>query len=85
MVLGDSGLPSSQLKPLAHFSEEFGDRCLNRQPFAAVFFCTLILLLSPLLLISDVSTIQRFNYKKKMCENDVTIFKTKCSFPASFT
>lgn len=63
VVLGDSGLTSSQLKPLAHFTEEFGDRCLNQQPFlvsapyiifflpTVFFFYILILLPAPLLLI----------------------------------
>lgn len=98
MVLGDSGLTSSQFKPLAHFFEEFGDRCLNWQPFlvsapcsffflpAVFFFYILILLPSPLLLISDVSTFQHFkHYKKKRVRKRGSYLKQKCSFPASFT
>lgn len=98
VVLGDSGLTSSQFKPLAHFFEEFGDRCLNWQPFlvsapcsffflpAVFFFYILILLPSPLLLISDVSTFQHFkHYKKKRVRKRGSYLKQKCSFPASFT
>lgn len=36
VVWGDTRITRAQLKPLGHFFEEFGDRCLNRQPLLVI-------------------------------------------------